>query len=263
MKRVTKMISGESLKNIRKAHHLSQEDLAQLLKYPASYIADIEEDKKPASAKFVGKLIEQLELDDEGVFIDDWESELTLMLGDQIRALRESKNLSLEALGALTTLSPSYISEIERKETVPSLTTLRRIAKVFDVPVSLFIGNNRKWSLVTEKLVRARKTRGLSQKELAKQAGVSPGLIGQMETGKVYPSLKTIEKISQALGVSVCSLILEQEEVEEVIGALSPELRELLYQPRIQSILGSVCSMEEEKLKLVFNFIAMLNNEGL
>ncbi|NLL17507.1 MAG: helix-turn-helix transcriptional regulator [Clostridia bacterium] len=257
------MISGEMLKNIREAHNLSQEELAQLLKYPTSYIADIEENKKQASAKFVGKLIEQLELSDEGIFIDDWESELTLLLGDQIRALRESKNLSLEALGALTGLSSSYISEIERKQTIPSLTTLRRIAKAFNVPVSLFIGNNRKWSLVTEKLVRARKTRGLSQKELASKAGVSAGLIGQMETGKVYPSLKTIEKIADALGVSVCSLILEQEEVEEVIGALSPELRSLLYQPRIQSLLGSICSMEEEKLKLVFNFIAMLNSNGL
>lgn len=256
------MISGETLKNIRQAHRLSQEDLARRLKYPVSYITDIEDNKKQASPKFVGKLIEELELSDEGIFAGEWESELTLLLGDQVRALRESKNLSLETLAALTGLSPSYISEIERKQTVPSLTTLRKIAKVFDVPVSLFLGNTRKVSLVTEKLVRARKNRGMSQKELALKAGVSPGLIGQIETEKVYPSLKTIEKIAEALGVSVCSLILEQDEVEEVIGALSPELRELLYQPRVQSLLGSICSMDEEKLKLVFDFIAMINNDS-
>ena len=114
-----------------------------------------------------------------------------------------------------------------------------------------------------EKLKRARVLKGLSQKDLAAKAQLSPGLIGQLETGKVHASLKTLEKICGALGVSVCSLILEQEEVEEVVGALSPELRELLYQPQVQAILGSTCTMSEDKLKLVLNFIAMLNNPEL
>lgn len=257
------MISSCKLKQIRQSLNFTQEELANKLQYPVSYIIDLEENKKQAVPKFVGRLIETLELDDEWFEPEELESELTLYLGPQIRALRQDRGYSLKTLGALTGLSSSYLSEIERKQSVPSLATLRRIAQVFDVPVSLFIGNSRKCSLVVEKLVRARKHLNLSQKELAERANVSAGLIGQMETGKVYPSLKTLEKIADALGVSICSLILEQEEVEEIIGALSPELRTLLYQPQIQAILGSVCSMEEEKLKLVFNFIAMLNKPGL
>lgn len=105
------------------------------------------------------------------------------------------------------------------------------------------MGNTRKCTLVIEKLIRAQKIRSL---------------IGQLEKGKVYQSIKTKNKFG--IGSSVCSLIIEQEEVEEVIGAISPELRNLLYEPRVQTIIASIRSMEEEKVKLVLNFIDMLNN---
>lgn len=60
--------------------------------------------------------MEELELSDEGIFAQEWESELTLLLGDQICALRESKNYNLETLAALAGLSPSYISEVEKSK---------------------------------------------------------------------------------------------------------------------------------------------------
>lgn len=72
-------------------------------------------------------------------------------------------------------------------------------------------------------------------------------------------ALGVVEKIAAALGVSVCSLILERDEVEAVIGALSPELRDLLNDRQVQVILGSICTMNEENLRLVLDFIAMLN----
>ena len=254
------MINGGGLRKFREKQGLSSQEFADLLRVPEPYIQDIENNIKTVNPKVISRIAETFEIDKDDFSMEECHSELTLYLGDQIRALREEKQLSLERLGSLTGLSVTYLSEIERKQAVPSLSTLKRIANVFNVPVSLFIGNTRKCSLVVEKLKRARKNRGMSQKQLAEKAGVSPGLIGQLETGKAQASIRTLEKITKALGVSVCSVILEQEDIEEVIGALSPELRSLLYQPNVQAILGSTCTMEPDKLKLVLNFIDMLNS---
>ncbi|MEW6623681.1 MAG: helix-turn-helix transcriptional regulator [Bacillota bacterium] len=254
------MILGEKILELRKKNNLSREELADKLNMPVGHLEKIETGKKKVSDKLAEKIISLFNITEDEFIKDCLQSEVTVYMGDKIRALRESKGLSLAQLGTLTHLSTTYLSELERNESIPSLSALRQIADVFEVPLSLFIGNKRKNMLVIEKLKRARQLRGMSQKDLAMKAGLSPGLIGQLETGKVHASLKTIEKICSALGISVCSLILEQEEVEEIIGALSPELRELLFQPQVQTILASTCTLEPEKLKLVLNFIDMLNN---
>jgi transcriptional regulator with XRE-family HTH domain len=108
-----------------------------------------------------------------------------------------------------------------------------------------------------------RELRSMTQKQLAGAANVSPGLIAQLEAGKVQPSLKTIESLSKVLGVSVCYLILEQEDVEGIIGGISPELRELLYNPRAQMLIGNICTMDIKEIKLVLNFIGMLKNPAI
>ncbi|KUO50008.1 MAG: hypothetical protein APF76_05960 [Desulfitibacter sp. BRH_c19] len=253
------MISGENLIKIRQDNKMSQEEFAEKLQIPINYLIDLENGKRKVPNRIGDRIAKVFNISNEQLDIDH-SNETTLYIGDKIRALRESKGLSLAQLGTLTGLSITYLSELERGETTPSLTALRQIATVFNVPISLFIGNKRKNTLVIEKLKRARQNRNISQKELADKADLSPGLIGQLETGKVHPSLKTLEKICDALGVSVCSLILEQDEIEDIIGALSPELRDLLFQPQVQTILGSTCTMTPDKLKMVLNYIDMLNN---
>ena len=42
---------------------------------------------------------------------------------------------------------------------------------------------------------------GLQQKELASRAGMDPSNISLIETGKRKPSLRAVEKLSQALGI--------------------------------------------------------------
>lgn len=259
------MVSGSKIKEAREKHNLTLKDISELTKLPATYLHEVEEGNKELSNKALGKLIKVLNVDakDLGIDEEEWQCALTSRIGDKIRALREQKGLSLMELGELLNLSFTYLSELERGTIAPSMVTLKNIAEFFDVPISLFIGNERKNSLIAEKLQRIRKIKGLSQKELAHKANLSPGLIGQLETDKVHASLKTLEKLADALGISVCYLILEQEEVECIIGAISPEFRELLYQPNVQMVIGSICSLPEEKLKLVLNFIQMLRNPAI
>ena len=60
-------------------------------------------------------------------------------LGQRIRELRSSRGLTLTALADEADLSTGLISQVERGLADPSLETLRRIAKVLEVPIfSLF-----------------------------------------------------------------------------------------------------------------------------
>lgn len=182
-----------------------------------------------------------------------------LTLGDKLRALREERGLTLKELGEQSGLSLTYLSEIERGSVLPSLDTTRELAQYFNIPVSMLISVQRPSSLPT-KLQYIRKIKGISQKELAGQAGVSPGLVAQLELGKVNASLKTVGKLAEALGVSMCYLILDQEEVEGVIAGISPTLRTILQDPKVQATIGSICTMNENELKLILNFVNMVKN---
>lgn len=60
-----------------------------------------------------------------------------------------------------------------------------------------------------ENLKRIRTDRNLSQIRLAELADVSPGMVGDIETGRRNPTLTTIEKIALALGVPVHQLFFD------------------------------------------------------
>ncbi len=251
-------IDVKTLLTLLEAHGMTLEELAKKARIPDVVVKDINQGKE-VGQRTLSKLMRVLDALTNTECVDMKEME-KLTIGDRIRALREEKGLSLIEFGNLTGLSFTYLSELERGTTVPAVGTLKKIAAFLGVPVSMFIENERKNSIIAEKLQYARKLKGLTQKELALRSGISPGLVGQIEMGKVNASLKTIEKISQVLGVSVCYLILDREEVEGVIGGISPELRELLTDKKVQAIIGSICKLEEDKLKLVLNFIDMLKN---
>jgi transcriptional regulator with XRE-family HTH domain len=63
------------------------------------------------------------------------------------------------------------------------------------------------------KLATARRMRFWSIRELANRAGVSPRTLNTIELGRTTPSLSTIKKLSEALGVDP----LEIDEFRNVI----------------------------------------------
>lgn len=56
---------------------------------------------------------------------------------------------------------------------------------------------------VGRKLVALRESLGLSQRELARRAGIPNGNISQIEQGKVSPSIQSLQKILAAAGVTL------------------------------------------------------------
>jgi transcriptional regulator with XRE-family HTH domain len=62
-------------------------------------------------------------------------------LGATIRRLREERNLSLKEVAMRSDLTPSFLSQVERNLTSPSVASLRKVAQAFGVPLtSLFQG---------------------------------------------------------------------------------------------------------------------------
>ena len=67
-----------------------------------------------------------------------------------------------------------------------------------------------------EKLQELRKSRGLTQEELADRAELSKGFISQLERDLTSPSIVTLVDILQCLGVSVSAFFAE-DKVEQVV----------------------------------------------
>lgn len=256
---------GNIIRQIRENRGFTIDELAIKAALPIKLIEEIENGNKEISSKVMSKFITILDITEEELLGSEVNAEKITVrnIGDRIRALRENNKQKLNDLAKMSGISLTYLSELERGNINPPIETLRKIADVLNVPVSIFLAEKRTSNIIAAKMKLARKTRNLTQKELAAKAGISPGLIGQLEMGKVNASFKTIKKISEVLGVSVCYLILEQEEVEEIIGGLSSDLRNMLYDPKVQLIIGSICALEADQLKMSLNFIDMLKNSSL
>jgi len=69
-------------------------------------------------------------------------SEIALLLGNKIRELRKSKNMSQEELAFKASISPAHLGQIERATKNPTLDTIKQIADALEVPLhSLFLFN--------------------------------------------------------------------------------------------------------------------------
>src|SRR5689334_16588035 len=69
--------------------------------------------------------------------------EVTAVLGERLRELRQSKGLTLKQLADRADVSTGLLSQIENGTTDPSLATLRKLSEVFEAEIaSLFAEPN-------------------------------------------------------------------------------------------------------------------------
>lgn len=67
---------------------------------------------------------------------------------------------------------------------------------------------------IARDLIRLRKARGLSQKELAEKISSTQTVVSRIENGSVNSSINTIQKISEALGAHLTIQMLPQEQYD-------------------------------------------------
>ncbi len=65
-------------------------------------------------------------------------------------------------------------------------------------------------SRISERIRALREARGLSQRALAEAAGISAAALSQIESGQTSPSVATLEKLADGLGLAVASFFLDE-----------------------------------------------------
>ncbi|WP_304427600.1 helix-turn-helix domain-containing protein [Dubosiella newyorkensis] len=74
------------------------------------------------------------------------------MIGEQLKKIRKQKNLTLEQVSALTSVSKPMLGQIERGRSVPTITTLWKLATGLKVPLSTFlIEEETKYTIIDQK----------------------------------------------------------------------------------------------------------------
>ena len=103
-------------------------------------------------------------------------------LGNDIRALRKARSWTLNQLADEMGRSVGFISQLERGLSEPSISDLRKIAAIFDVPVSFFFGQNESNPAERGYVVRAgsRRILGGAEGALVEEL-LSPDLGGNFE----------------------------------------------------------------------------------
>ncbi len=56
---------------------------------------------------------------------------------------------------------------------------------------------------VIQTLINARKSIGLTQKQLSKKTGIAQADISNLESGKANPSLRTLQRLASGMGMKV------------------------------------------------------------
>jgi len=246
-------IKGELIRQLREDKNLTLVELSQKAGLSVSYISEIERGSKKPSLKTLEKIAQALNIP-RGQLVEMNEDTKGISMGEKIRLLREKNNINLTEFASRIDISHTYLSDIERGVVCPAVATIRKIAGELDIPISSLMTHE---SSVGHKLRIVREEQGMTQLHLAQMSSLSAGLIGQIEHGRVQPSLKTLEKLSFALGISPCFFVVENEGLDEMLPALSQELKELLMDGNVQSVLRMICNLNKKELQFILNFIQL------
>lgn len=104
------------------------------------------------------------------------------LIGDDIRALRKQKNLTLADLAEALGRSIGWLSQIERNQTDPSIQDLQKIAKKFEIPISFFFRNSQAPTEELGTIVRKQNRTALGSRDsgLVEEL-LSPDIAGDFE----------------------------------------------------------------------------------
>lgn len=78
-----------------------------------------------------------------------------------------------------------------------------------------------------QRLRRIREEKGLSQSELARQCGLTPAAVSQLEAEDRQPSFGTLRRIAEGLGVTAAHLLGESADVPDHLEAFFRDLEKL------------------------------------
>lgn len=67
---------------------------------------------------------------------------------------------------------------------------------------------------ISSKLLNVRLRKGISQKELSILSGVTQANISKIESGQIHPSLETLKRLADALGIRIFVDFVDMEDLQ-------------------------------------------------
>lgn len=138
--------------------------------------------------------------------------------GHKIRQLRSEMNLSLKELAEKSTVSISMISQIERGNTDPTLTTLYKICNGLDISISTLLGTDKDTAQVIRRDERKTISFPTSQSKYELLTPINEGAVEMimihLEPGQEDKSL--VEHSGEEAGIVMegeVTVILNHEEI--------------------------------------------------
>ncbi|CTQ62173.1 MAG: XRE family transcriptional regulator [Roseibium album] len=122
-------------------------------------------------------------------------------LGEDLRALRGARKMTLEDLAQKLGRSVGWLSQIERDISTPRLSDLRQIADVFNVPLSIFFGSTEAPDEEKGRIVRSTARRVIGERDAGLvETLVSPDLTDSFEMihSTFQPGSRRSKPISRA-----------------------------------------------------------------
>lgn len=151
-------------------------------------------------------------------------------IGSKVKNLRLAKKIKAIELARMANISQPYLSDIENGRTKPSLDTLESICKALGITLSEFFAEettsaqlNFHGLNVAKRLTELRESMNMSKNQLAKLSGVSQSYISDIELEKKNPSLDILERLCNALGITVVQFLQDANEND-----MPPDLLQLL-----------------------------------
>lgn len=96
---------------------------------------------------------------------------------------------------------------------------------------------NSELPIVSEQIAKWRRSKGLTQFDLESRAGLSHNTISRLENGQNSPRVETVERIAQALDLSI----------EELHFRKAPVTVEVPYDHGIETLASRIASLSEDK----------------
>ncbi len=239
------------------------EQLADLLDIPTECMAEIERGERRLSKVTIEEIARLFEvpegfLTDEGGGTGEGKELEGEALGRKLRQARMSKGVTLSELSKKAGVSLAHLSEVERGRSSASLKTLEKLAGALGLPISQLLAGGGEDGLGI-RIKRLRERIGMTQKELAHKVGISHSLIGQIETERVQPSVGTLNRIAEVLGVSACYFLLEdREERDPWLDTIGDEIKEALKRPVIRNLVSTLAGWTERELQAMTQWVAAM-----
>lgn len=84
-------------------------------------------------------------------------------------------------------------------------------------------------SVLAYNIKKCRKTKGLTQEQLAEKAQTSTNYLGSIETGKKYPSPQMMDKLAKTLDINPLELFKkESPNIQSIKRSLEEKIQEVL-----------------------------------